>query len=320
MLLSTTYVYRPADKQEVKLRINHGGKFVNSPIKKYVNGQVHEMEDKLDVDWFSVLDITNIVKSLGYVDLKSMWYHHPKHSFADGLRPFNNDNDFQKLVEDSKGCNTIDLYVEHAIDTPIVCLDSETPETPEYVDGVETEEVRAEGAENDELRTEGVETEEGRAENVLTESEEDEDYIANSGDENDDTDFDGDLVDEDWDWTHELPTETFVGNNVNAYQRNTTQVEHDDVDNESDLQTPPESEDDEAEKRKFPKYRIPENGEPVNLEVGTEFDTKVQVKDAIKELAMEKKKNIHLAKNDAKRMVAKCLPGCSYHMRISKRM
>jgi hypothetical protein len=121
MLLSTTYVYRPADKQEVKLRINHGGKFVNSPIKKYVNGQVHEMEDKLVVDWFSVLDIINIVKSLGYVDLKSMWYHHPKHSFADGLRPFNNDNDFQKLVEDSKGCNTIDLYVEHAIDTPIVC-------------------------------------------------------------------------------------------------------------------------------------------------------------------------------------------------------
>jgi hypothetical protein len=44
------------------------------------------------------------------------------------------------------------------------------------------------------------------------------------------------------------------------------------------------------------------------------------VKDAIKELAMEKKKNIHLAKNDAKRMVAKCLPGCSYHMRISKRV
>jgi hypothetical protein len=39
--------------------------------------------------------------------------------------------------------------------------------------------------------------------------------------------------------------------------------------------------------------------------VGTEFDTKVQVKDAIKELAMEKKKNIHLAKNDAKRMVVK---------------
>ncbi|GAU12038.1 hypothetical protein TSUD_00020 [Trifolium subterraneum] len=98
---------------------------------------------------------------------------------------------------------------------------------------------------------------------------------------------------------------------------NVNEIEHDDVDNESDLQTPPGSEDDEADNRKFPKYKIPENGDPVMMELGTEFDTKQQVKDAIKELAMEKKKNIRLTKNDATRMVAKCLPGCTYHMRIT---
>ncbi|GAU18410.1 hypothetical protein TSUD_202990 [Trifolium subterraneum] len=260
-------MYRQADKQEDKFRIHHGGNFVNSPVKKYVNGQVHEMENKLDVDWFSVLDLENIVKSLGYVDLKCMWYHHPKYSFVDGLRPFNNDSDFQKLVEDSKGYNTIDLYVEHSIDSPIVCLDRETPVIVDIDD---------EGPLLDEYGVDGVETEEVRVEEGLTESEDDEDYIANYGDENDDTDFDGDLVDEDWDWTHELPTETFVGNDATVYQRNTTQVEHEDVDNESDLQTPPESEDDEADNRKFPKYKIPENGDPVMMELGTEFDTKQQ--------------------------------------------
>ena len=45
----------------------------------------------------------------------------------------------------------------------------------------------------------------------------------------------------------------------------------------------------------------------------------MQIRDAIKEYALENKKNLVFKKNDKKRMVAKCMDGCPFHLRFSMR-
>ncbi|CAK8563502.1 unnamed protein product [Lathyrus sativus] len=90
----------------------------------------------------------------------------------------------------------------------------------------------------------------------------------------------------------------------------------DNSDNGSDsdvLQTPPGS-DAEGDTTKFPIFR-----EPTKLEVGMMFKDKQQIKDAIKEYAMENKKNLVFKKNDKKRMVVEYVDGCPFHIRFSMR-
>lgn len=44
------------------------------------------------------------------------------------------------------------------------------------------------------------------------------------------------------------------------------------------------------------------------------------MRDALKDYAMEMKKNVTIKKNDKKRMVVKCMEGCKFYMRVSKRV
>lgn len=89
--------------------------------------------------------------------------------------------------------------------------------------------------------------------------------------------------------------------------------------NSDDLDTPPGSEVDEENVRKFPKFNQPENGDEVRFELGLKFNTKEQVKNAVKDFAMETKKNLYFKKNDGKRIIVRCEPECPFYMRISKR-
>jgi hypothetical protein len=50
------------------------------------------------------------------------------------------------------------------------------------------------------------------------------------------------------------------------------------------------------------------------------FNNKKLIREAIKEYAMEKNNNIWIKKNDARRIVVRCDEGCTFYMRISKRV
>ena len=113
-------------------------------------------------------------------------------------------------------------------------------------------------------------------------SEEDEDYV----------DI-GDDGEEQWDWTHELPEETFAGSNEGAVNNEGAGYEGYSQD-ESDLHTPVESDDELVHNRKFPTFKFPKRGDPVRFELGMQFASKELAKDAVKEHAMETRTNLRL--------------------------
>lgn len=49
------------------------------------------------------------------------------------------------------------------------------------------------------------------------------------------------------------------------------------------------------------------------------FTNKEMIREAIKDYGMENQKNVFIKKNDSKRMVIKCMAGCDFYVRFSKR-
>ncbi|CAI8619499.1 unnamed protein product [Vicia faba] len=70
------------------------------------------------------------------MNIKCMWYWNPKYNFSSGFRPLNCDSDILKFVEDVKGFDLADVYVEHSIEVinefEIVCYDED--DGPNYAD------------------------------------------------------------------------------------------------------------------------------------------------------------------------------------------
>ncbi|XP_058733206.1 uncharacterized protein LOC131604807 [Vicia villosa] len=283
---------------------------------------VSEMDWNWDVDLMSYMDLESVIKSPGYGNIKCLWYWNPVFSFTRDLRPLNNDQDVLTIIEDVKGHNIVDVYVERPVEIP------DFVETDEVnVEDVQGDEVNVEDVQPDKVNVESdeVNVDDVQAEKVNVESDEvnvddvqvdkvnvDEDENGTDPDyEPSDEDVDGidiDLgPDVDVDWTTVLPndqTKNSSGHNVIS-------------DNESfdsdELQTPPES-DVEDETERFPIFKNSKM-----FELGMMFKDKLQVRDAIKEYAMDKKKNVVIRKNDKKRMVVRCMEGCPFYMRFSMR-
>ena len=110
---------------KIKLRIHHRGKLVETPVKWYVNGEVTEMNWSWDVDYMSYMELEDMIKSEGYVNIKCLWYWNPAYSFSRGLRPLNNDQDVLQFSKDVVGYDVIDVYVEHSVGIPEIIDDSE---------------------------------------------------------------------------------------------------------------------------------------------------------------------------------------------------
>nr|XP_012571603.1 uncharacterized protein LOC105852195 [Cicer arietinum] len=262
----------------------------------YVGAQMDEMNWSCDVDLISHMQITKLVKSLGYMSIKCLWYQHPKYAFPRGLRPLNNDDDVVKFVEDVKSD-------ESPIKEPV-----EAEKLQGEGEHVQTEPVRAEAVQTelDQPESEPAQTEPDQPDSkpIQTEPNKPESELLYEGD--------------DWDWISEIPTEIFVNvvSDENSSERyanpignpepsSATDFDKNDV-NYDDLDTPPGSEVDAEDVRKFPKFNQPENGDEL-------------VKNSIKDLAMETKKNLYFKKNDGNRIIVRGEPGCPFYMRISKR-
>lgn len=90
----------------------------------------------------------------------------------------------------------------------------------------------------------------------------------------------------------------------------------DDVYDSDQLHTPPVSGDDE-EHDKFSAYR---SREGFKFQLSMVFNNKDIVRETLIDYAMEMKKNVFIKKNDGKRMVIKCMKGCKFYTKISKRV
>ncbi|KAJ0685047.1 hypothetical protein HanOQP8_Chr11g0400311 [Helianthus annuus] len=95
------------------IRINHGGVFVNSPVKRYVDGTIDHV-DMVDSDAFSVIELNHMITELGYPKEQIMFYHFlvPETQISDGLRPLGNDQDVLLLIEHVAKFKVIDVFTE----------------------------------------------------------------------------------------------------------------------------------------------------------------------------------------------------------------
>jgi alpha-galactosidase len=152
------------------------------------------------------------------------------------------------------------------------------------------------------------------------------DYIASDEEDDDDDDsyIDDNEEDECVDWSVVFPPETFcfVNTSVGAIAKTTPTTAadfQDEIYEDSDyLHTPPESEDEEPINN-YPTFKMGDGSIGVQFQLGLTFNNKKQAQEAIKEYAMETRKSLHLKKNEKEFMVVKCVVGCPFHLRISKR-
>ena len=113
------------------------------------------------------------------------------------------------------------------------------------------------------------------------------------------------------DWTSVLPPET-LGEEPSVVN---LQSQSEDEEDEEHLYTPPGT-DDEEDQERFPTYK---SGQGLQFKIGLMFSNKETIRDAIKEYGMENQKNVYIRKNDAKRIIVKCMDGCKFHLRFSLR-
>ncbi|XP_057423638.1 uncharacterized protein LOC130717437 [Lotus japonicus] len=151
----------------------------------------------------------------------------------------------------------------------------------------------------------------------------DDDYEALSGEEeSDDVSLDDSDFDERWEWTTVLPTGDVeaVTSLLGSQNPNSTNYDsfEDEYGDSSDLDTPPGSDSDTEERPKFPKFKQKEDDSEVRFEVGQIFSSAALLKNAVKDYALQNKKNVYLEKNDPKRVVVKCTEECVFYLRASK--
>ncbi|KAI5447205.1 hypothetical protein KIW84_014888 [Lathyrus oleraceus] len=68
-----------------------------------------------DADYMSYMELEDMIKSEGYVNIKCLWYWNPAYNFSHGLRPLNNDQDVLQFSKYVVGYDVIDVYVEHSV-------------------------------------------------------------------------------------------------------------------------------------------------------------------------------------------------------------
>ncbi|KAK7255336.1 hypothetical protein RIF29_28743 [Crotalaria pallida] len=278
--LPDNYTSKVTEDVLIKLRIYHGGKFVGDPSVAYTGGEVHEMQWGWDLDTIFSMEVGKFKATAG-----------------------------SESSEDSDSCD---------------------------------EEYCAKGEVSDDEDTEYDSDDDSEAAAPAHESE------VESEDQSSEVSLDDSDYDEKWDWMGDLPPES-----LNPFITLTTEVEGeenlhnigvdadygdvklnefgsvlvtestiedllDDNDNSSALDTPSDSDDEEQPWKKYPKFKLPEEGEKVEFQLGHVFTSKNLVKAAVKDYALDHKKNVRFSKNDRKRMVVKCDKECPFYLRLSR--
>ncbi|XP_058766723.1 uncharacterized protein LOC131640331 [Vicia villosa] len=304
------------------------------------------------------MSLEKLILNEGYANIKCLHYWHPKYSFSRGLRPLNCDADVVKFVEDVKGFELVDVYVEHLVEEPELVDEAEVVQDYHEGDNVGAEEMQEGndvGAE--EMQQGNEEMQEGNEE-----MQQGNDVGAEEMQQgNEEMQQGNDVGAEEMQQENEVGAEEMQEGNEHGAEE---MQEGNDADNESEdpdfvgAESDHESSEYECDEEaidfdlttiyhtpnkpyaqeevcdsdqlhtppesgddaEHEKYPTYRSGEGVNFQLGMVFNSKSIVREAVREYGMEKNKNIFIKKNDAKRMVILCMEGCKFYMRISKRV
>jgi hypothetical protein len=312
-LLFFALSFRVNVDHKLQIRFHHKGYFTCDPAIDYKRGEVYELEGGWDIDEITLVDFDKLVqKRLGYSAEYKLWYTFPGKGLVDGLKFLKADKDVIRFINEFTGLEYADIYIENT--------------SPDYEIPIEDLEVNGEAA--DELE------EEYASDADYEYSDEGSVGGIDDGDGYSDNDsFDDSDYDEEWQWTNVLPDETVnpivekinntaeVEGTVDAPQSSknpnpTTISDFEEEDGDSsDLDSQVSSEE-ECGKKIYPKFKLDDSG--VKFRLTQTFRTAELFKAAVKDYALQYRKNVYIKKSDKKRIVVKCTKTCPFHLRASK--
>ncbi|GAU47619.1 hypothetical protein TSUD_90240 [Trifolium subterraneum] len=282
MKISDKYVLKETEAHMLKIKFHYNGYFVSDPETTYKKGKFYELKKGLDIDEINIIDLAKLVKDLlGVTEEFKLWYGQPGNDLSDGLRLLGTDKDVIRFINKFEGHPIADLYVETT--------------SANFIDHW--------------YDTDAAEEE---LEIGYNEDNSDPDYV-----DEEDIEGDGDGSNSVNDGENVNPSLT-VATKSSRNPKATTLSDFEDEDGDSsDLQSPISSED-ESGKKHYPKFKLNDNDEQVKFEEGQIFSSAQLIRSAVKEYGMQSRKNVYFKKNESKRLVVKCMPCCSFHMRFSK--
>nr|GEY95342.1 putative reverse transcriptase domain-containing protein [Tanacetum cinerariifolium] len=105
------------------LKINHSGAFTPPPKIRYKGEKVNWV-DTIDSDVFSVVEVNNIMKELGYEKpLFDYYYKEPKNDLDNRLKKLSSDHDVLQMLKYVEKYKVINLYVDHSVTKETVNVD-----------------------------------------------------------------------------------------------------------------------------------------------------------------------------------------------------
>ncbi|RYR26428.1 hypothetical protein Ahy_B02g060659 [Arachis hypogaea] len=287
------------------IEIHHGGKFVDSGQRlEYLGGMVVK-DLHFEVDEWSLQEIFSQLKQLGYKGFARVWYKEPGMDLKSGLRELKSDGDAMRMARSlvSNSCKHCEVYV----------VDGARESKGIEITSTDADYVSEEGedsADDDGLLEVEVdaESEPSTEEEVFDDSADDGDHDDQFGFEVEDNDppsnafggFTGPLNDERTAAAGTAEGDEGLREGDEQLGSLSDGYETDDIDSyEGDF-------DDMIKKRRFPKYNEAEMNREYEFQVGLEFKSLSQFKEAVKEHALLNGRDIRFRKNDKVRCRVVC--------------
>ena len=110
------------------LKVNHGGHFTyfpgpkrtRAPRRVYKDGEADWFDD-VDADGFSVIEVTGMLKELGYVNPKmKVYFKRPTQDLDNGLEPLFKDVDVLDMISYVSKFKLMEVFVDHPVDTTVI--------------------------------------------------------------------------------------------------------------------------------------------------------------------------------------------------------
>ncbi|GJY48964.1 mutator type transposase [Tanacetum coccineum] len=301
-------------------------------IRHVYKGGNADWFDDVDVDGFSVIEVSGMLKELGYENPNvKILYKKPTSDLDKGLEPLSKDIDVLELLSYANKFKLIELFIEHPVDK---CVIDKSALENEYA-GLETHECEAlendnaglgtnegEGIENDNVglgtqESEGIDNDNVEEldplfsyPNTNHQKGQSSEHIssphrnAEGSDDNEESD-DTEESEESEDNDFECDIEDRIDDvDVDMKMLKKTLI----LDFDSDI----DPDDDEAERKKALR-KISKSHKPVgghlyteNFYISQTFPNKEMIKDMVIRISVEKRRELYLTKNDKERVRAEC--------------
>ncbi|GMY10316.1 hypothetical protein FCV25MIE_05555 [Fagus crenata] len=294
------------DMDDFTVEVHHGGSFAHDPLR-YEGGTISLYKNNIR-DYWSGLELKDMVGKLGYLSYGTLRYRLPTVSMEDGgLRvvSIDSDKDAMAMVDAVEGHNVIEMFVEHCMDV----LDA-VEEHRTITAGFEVDEdvwfnnVFEECNEGNEV----VDTRLPDSSVEFSDSEESSDDDGHSNGANErcvrklvtygDMESDEDLRDS-----------LYFGEGGIEQERIKTGLSDND---EAYLSEELLSMDDDDVRPQYPVYKPPKKAKYIKFEIGMKFNSLQEFKNAVTDYAVHGGHGIRFEKNDKVRVRAVCKKGCKW--------